>query len=45
MKQSISYEKPTLSKYGFFGVANGDPSGGLSAGGDIEEGCDSSFDE
>jgi len=48
MKQSdrISYEKPTLLKYGFFGVANGDtPSGGLSGGGDIDEGCDSDFDE
>ena len=47
MKQSdrISYEKPTLSKYGFFGVADGAPSGGLSAGGDISEGCDSDFDE
>ena len=48
MKQSdrISYEKPTLSKYGFFGVANGDPTPtGLSAGGDITEGCDSDFDE
>lgn len=47
MKQSdrISYEKPTLSKYGFLGVADGAPSGGLSAGGDIAEGCDSDFDE
>jgi len=47
MKQSdrISYEKPELSKYGFFGVANGTPSGGLSQGGDISEACDSSFDE
>ena len=47
MKQSerISYEKPTLSQYGFFGVADGAPSGGLSSGGDIDEGCDSSFDE
>ncbi len=47
MKQSdrISYEKPTLSTYGFFGVANGDNSGGLSQGGDISEACDSDFDE
>ena len=48
MKQSdgIVYEKPVLSQYGLFGVANGAPaSGGLSAGGDIEVGCDSSFDE
>ena len=48
MKQSdrISYEKPELSKYGFFGVADGDTqSGGLSQGGDIAEGCDSTFDE
>jgi len=47
MKQSdrISYEKPELSKYGFFGVANGDASGGLSQGGDISEACDSDFDE
>ena len=49
MKQSdrISYEKPTLLKYGFLGVADGDPqqqSGGLSAGGDIDETCDSDFD-
>ena len=48
MKQSegIAYEKPTLSQYGFFGVANGDPtySGGLSQGGDISEACDSDFD-
>ncbi len=47
MKQSdrISYEKPTLSKYGFLGVADGDnPSGGLSQGGDIDESCDSDFD-
>ena len=45
MKQSdrISYEKPELSKYGFFGVANGE--GGLSQGGDISETCDSDFDE
>lgn len=44
MKQSdrISYEKPTLSKYGFFGVANG--ANGLSQGGDISEACDSDFD-
>lgn len=41
----ISYEKPTLSKYGFLGVADGNPSGGLSSGGDIEVGCDSDFDE
>ena len=47
MKQSdrISYEKPELSKYGFFGVADGAPDGGLSQGGDIEEECDSGFDE
>ena len=48
MKQSemISYEKPTLSQYGFFGIANGAPqSGGLSQGGDITEECDSDFDE
>ena len=47
MKQSdrISYEKPELSKYGFFGVADGAPDGGLSSGGDIAEGCDSDFDE
>jgi len=48
MKQSdrISYEKPTLSKYGFFGVANGAGEGpGLSQGGDISEACDSDFDE
>ena len=46
MKQSegIAYEKPTLSQYGFFGVANGDASGGLSQGGDISEACDSDFD-
>ena len=46
MKQSdrISYEKPELLNYGFFGVADG-ASGGLSQGGDISEGCDSSFDE
>lgn len=45
MKQSdrISYEKPTLSKYGLFGVANG--ATGLSDPGDIAEGCDSDFDE
>ena len=47
MKQSerIAYEKPVLSQYGFFGVANGAPSGGLSQGGDISEACDSDFDE
>ena len=49
MKQSdsISYEKPTLVRYGFFGVANGAPlDGGLSQGGDIPEGCqDSGFDD
>ena len=49
MKQSdrIAYEKPSLLKYGFFGVADGAPTGGLSQGGDIEEpGCsDTSFDE
>ncbi len=46
MKQSdrISYEKPELSKYGFFGVANG-AGEGLSQGGDISEACDSDFDE
>lgn len=46
MKQSdrISYEKPELSKYGFFGVAKGDDTG-LSQGGDIPETCDSTFDE
>ena len=46
MKQSdrISYEKPTLLKYGFFGVAEG-ADGGLSQGGDISEACDSDFDE
>ena len=46
MKQSdrISYEKPELSKSGFFGVANGDATG-LSQGGDISEACDSDFDE
>lgn len=48
MKQSdrISYEKPTLAQYGFFGVANGEnPSGGLSQGDDITEGCESGFDD
>ena len=45
MKQTISYEKPTLSKYGFLGVADGAYEGGLSAGGDINESCDSDFDE
>ena len=48
MKQSdrISYEKPMLSKYGLFGVAEGVADGGLSSGGDIPEGCDSSgFDD
>ena len=44
MKQSISYEKPTLSKYGFLGVTDG-YDGGLSAGGDINEACASDFDE
>lgn len=46
MKQSdrISYEKPTLSTYGFFGIANGDAAG-TSQGGDIPESCDSDFDE
>jgi len=46
MKQSdrISYEKPELSKYGFFGVASGAGTG-TSQGGDIAEGCDSDFDE
>ena len=45
MKQSdrIAYEKPELLKYGFFGVVEG--VGGLSQGGDISEGCDSSFDD
>ena len=47
MKQSdrISYEKPELLKYGFFGVVEGAPAGGLSQGGDITEACDSDFDE
>ena len=47
MKQSdrISYEKPELSKYGFFGVAKGDDPMGTSQGGDIPETCDSDFDE
>ena len=48
MKQSdrISYEKPELSKYGFFGTVQGAPSeGGLSQGGDIDEGCDNTFDQ
>ena len=44
MKQTISYEKPTLLKYGFLGVADGDYENGLSQGGDIDEGCDSDFD-
>ena len=44
MKQSdrIAYEKPELSKYDFFGVAQG--ANGLSQGGDIPETCDSDFD-
>ncbi len=49
MKQSdrIAYEKPELSKYGFFGIVQGDDpaTGGLSTGGDLDEGCDSDFDE
>ena len=47
MKQSdrISYEKPTLSKYGFFGVVKGDTPTGQSDPSDISEGCDSDFDE
>ena len=46
MKQSdrIAYEKPELSKYGFFGVVRGDDAG-LSGGGDLPETCDSDFDE
>lgn len=44
LSDRISYEKPTLSKYGFFGVADG-ATGGLSQGTDIAEGCDSDFDE
>jgi len=47
MKQSdrISYEKPTLSQYGFFGVVSG--AGGLSQGGDNpdEPTCESGFDD
>lgn len=45
MSDRIAYEKPELQKYGFLGVADGEYAGGLSAGGDITEGCDSSFDE
>ena len=45
MKQSdrISYEKPELLKYGFFGVFSG--AVGLSQGGDIPIVCDSDFDD
>ena len=40
----IRYEKPELLKYGFFGaVLTGD--GQPSNGGDIEEGCDTEFDD
>ena len=46
--KTVRYEKPTLTSYGLLGVVNGDPiewEGGLSAGGDHSEGCDSDFDE
>ena len=42
------YEKPTLTSYRFFGVVKGDPEqweGGTSGGGDIDEDCDSGFDD
>ena len=45
MSDRIAYEKPELQKYSFLGVADGAYDGGLSEGGDIDEGCDSSFDE
>ena len=38
----IGYEKPELSKYGFFGAAL---TGNGTSGGDITEECDSDFDE
>ena len=44
-EKTISYEKPELAAYGFFGMVNGDGPFGPSPGGDQEEGCDSSFDE
>ena len=41
----IRYEKPELVKYGFSGI-NGVLTGASpSPGGDIDEGCDSDFDE
>ena len=39
----ISYEKPELVKYAFYGVT-GVLIGEASAGGDIDENCDTEFD-
>ena len=44
-EKTVRYEKPELLSYGFFGVVKGDgDEGETQQGGDIPEGCDSTFD-